>query len=345
MRMPRKLCGTLAVVVSTGLTGGGWAVSRDVERDASLRSRMLALSARRSTRATTTRSVVRIPLGLDLYLPAPETNPLDQSQIARGRVLFHDKNLSRDRSIGCASCHDPKRAFATPKAISVGVFGRRGRRNVPAIINRGYGRAFFWDGRLTTLEAQVVRPIEDPAEMDLTLAEASARVGLGPEAIARALASYVRSILSGNAPFDRYVSGNRRALSSDQLAGLQIFRGKGNCTACHVGPNFSDERLHNTGVAWQNGRLQDDGRFIVTGKIEDRGAFKTPTLREVARTSPYMHDGSLPTLDAVIKFYDEGGRPNPTIDPEIHPLRLTSDEKRQLVAFLFALTGHVREGV
>jgi cytochrome c peroxidase len=289
--------------------------------------------------------VLAIPLGLDLYMPVPEENPVTVDKIRLGRRLFNDPRLSRDQSLSCASCHEPKRAFSTAKPLSVGVFSRQGRRNVPALINRGYGRAYFWDARITSLEEQVLRPIQDPYEMDMTLPEASARVGLSTDDISRALASYVRSILSGNAPFDRFTNGNRRALSREQQAGLKVFRGKGNCTACHVGPNFSDERLHNTGVAWLDGRLQDEGRFEVSGKPEDLGRFKTPTLREVARTSPYMHDGSLATLEDVIRFYNEGGRPNPTIDPEIHPLKLTVDEKRTLVAFLTSLSGQLREGV
>ena len=294
--------------------------------------------------------VLVIPLGLDLYMPVPENNPLTEERITLGRRLFRDRRLSRDQSLSCASCHDPGRAFSTARPLSVGVFGRQGRRNVPALVNRGYGRAFFWDARITSLEEQVLRPIQDPNEMDLTLAEASTRVGLPVADISRALASYVRSILSGNAPFDRFINGDRKALSTDQQAGLQVFRGKGNCTACHVGPTFSDERLHNTGIAWQpsagpgRGTYQDDGRFTVTGKEVDRGLFKTPTLREVARTSPYMHDGSLATLDDVVKFYDEGGRPNPTIDPEIRPLELTVEQKRTLVAFLKSLSGQLREG-
>jgi cytochrome c peroxidase len=283
-------------------------------------------------------------------MPVPEDNPVTVDKIRLGRRLFNDRRLSRDKSLSCASCHEPKRAFSTAKPLSIGVFGRQGRRNVPALINRGYGRAFFWDARITSLEEQVLRPIQDPYEMDMTLAEVSARVGLPADDISRALASYVRAILSGNAPFDRFINGNRRALSSEQQAGLRVFRGKGNCTACHVGPNFSDERLHNTGIAWQpsvgpgRGTYQDEGRFTVTGKAADRGLFKTPTLREVARTSPYMHDGSLATLEAVVKFYDEGGRSNPTLDPEIRPLKLTVDEKRTLVAFLKSLSGQLREG-
>ena len=289
-------------------------------------------------------ALLAIPLGLDLYLPVPEDNPLTAEKIELGRRLFHDRRLSRDRSLACASCHNPKRAFSSPQPIAIGVLGRRGRRNAPALINRGYGRALFWDGRITTLEEQVLKPIEDPNEMDLPVPEAAARVGLSSRALSQALASYVRSILSGNSPFDRYINGDRSALSPEQQLGLRLFRGKGNCTACHVGPTFSDERTHNTGVAWRDGRLQDEGRFAVSGKADDRGAFKTPTLRDVARTAPYMHDGSLATLEKVVEFYDEGGRENPHLDLEIRPLRLSATEKQALAAFLKGLSGTIREG-
>src|SRR5262249_19521125 len=154
--------------------------------------------------------------------------------------------------------------------------------------------------------------------------------------ISRALATYVRSILSGDSPYDRFVSGDRSALSPDAMRGLQIFRGKGNCVGCHVGPTFSDERLHNTGVAWKDGRLVDMGA--------GRGDFKTPTLREVSHTSPYMHDGSLATLEDVVDYYDRGANVNPSLDPELRPLRLTADEKRDLVAFLRSLAGRVTHG-
>ncbi|MBK5292278.1 MAG: cytochrome-c peroxidase [Acidobacteriia bacterium] len=279
---------------------------------------------------------VAIPLGLDLYLPTPEDNPLTIENIEQGRRLFFDRRLSRDGTISCSSCHDPDRAFSDDSPVAVGIAGRQGHRNSPALINRGYGRLFFWDGRLTTLEAQVLKPIEDPNEMDLTLPEAAARVNLPPEEISRALASFVRSILSGDAPYDRYINGDRNTLSREQQLGLQIFRGKGNCTACHVGPNFTDEKLHNTGIAWRDGRLADEGAGL--------GNFKTPTLREIARTAPYMHDGSLATLEDVVDFYDGGGRPNPHLDSEIRPLRLAAGEKKALTAFLRALNGVIQEG-
>jgi cytochrome c peroxidase len=172
--------------------------------------------------------------------------------------------------------------------------------------------------------------------MDLTLEEATARVGIDQHTLSEVLASYVRSILTGDSPYDRFVSGARSTLSAEQQAGLAIFRGKGNCTACHVGPTFSDERLHNTGVAWREGRLSDPGA--------GHGEFKTPTLREVARSSPYMHDGSLATLHDVIDYYSDGGRSNPWLDPEIRPLRLDAAEKLALEAFLRSLSGVITDG-
>ena len=287
----------------------------------------------------------RVPLGLDLFMPIPEDNPLTVERIELGRRLFHDQRLSRDRSLTCASCHDPRRAFSGRQPRAIGVFGRTGRRNAPALLNRGYGRAFFWDGRMPTLEAQVLQPIQDVNEMDLPLDEAAARVGLDIESISQALASYVRSIFSGDSPYDRFVNGNGTALSRQQQEGLRIFRGKGNCTTCHVGPTLSDEEFHNTGVAWRDGQFQDEGRAAVTRNPRDRGAFKTPTLREVALTAPYMHDGSFRRLEEVVAFYDEGGRPNPRLDPDLRPLGLTAVERRALVAFLRSLSGSIQEGV
>jgi len=285
--------------------------------------------------------VIAIPLGLDLYMPVPEGNPLLVEKVELGRRLFRDRRLSRDRSIACSSCHDPERAFSDGRPVAIGIDRQAGRRGAPALINRGYGRAFFWDGRAATLEEQVLQPIQDPKEMNTTLAEVSARVGLSSDDISRALASYVRSILSGNSRFDRFVNGDRRALSPEQQEGLRVFRGKGNCTSCHVGPNFTDERFHNTGIAWRDGSLQDEGRSAVTGKLNERGAFKTPTLREIARTAPYMHDGSLVSLEDVVDYYDRGGNANPALDSELRPLKLAAAEKRSLVAFLRALSGTV----
>ena len=302
----------------------------------------------------------KIPLGLDLYLPVPENNPLTREKVELGRKLFFDPLLSRDQTLSCAGCHDPERAFTDGRAISEGVFGRKGTRSVPTLVNRGYGRAFFWDGRISSLEEQVLQPIQDSKEMDMTLQEILTRLRkeedyrqgfreafrteVNSEGVAKALAGYVRTLLSGHSRFDRYFNGEREALSEDARQGLEIFHGKGNCAACHIGPNFTDERFHNTGVAWKNGRFMDPGRFLVTGQEKDQGAFKTPTLREIARTAPYMHDGSLKSLEDAIEFYDRGGNPNPSLDPDLKPLRLTQREKRALKTFLKSLSGHIREG-
>ena len=302
-----------------------------------------------------------IPQGLDLYLPVPADSLMSTERVALGRTLFFDPILSRDRRLACAGCHDPERAFTDGRARSVGVFGRVGSRSVPTLVNRGYGRFFFWDGRTSSLEDQVLRPIEDPLEMDLPLRDVVTRLRRNREYSARfqtlfgripthvdlatVLASYVRTILSGNSPFDRHMNGEPRALSEQALDGLRLFRGKGNCTACHVGPTVTDGDFHNTGVAWRGGELLDQGRYQVTGKEEERGAFKTPTLRNVERTAPYMHDGSLATLEDVIEHYDRGGNPNPTLDTEIRPLQLTSDEKQALIAFLRALSGRIQDGI
>jgi cytochrome c peroxidase len=285
-------------------------------------------------------AAVVIPLGLDRYVPVPEDNPITAENIELGRRLFNDRRLSRDGTVACSSCHDPNRAFAGSDPVAHGIFGRRGRRNAPALINRAWGRSFSWDGRVATLEVQVVRPIEDPDEMDLSAEVAAARVGVSSGLLARALATYVRSIMSGNAPFDRYVNGDQSALLDDARIGLRVFRGKGNCTACHIGPTFTDEQFHNTGIAW-NGSFLDEGRGAISGKPEDRGAFKTPTLREVEFSAPYMHDGSLESLEEVVEYYDRGGNRHSHLDPELHALRLSAQEKRGLVAFLRSLSGDV----
>jgi cytochrome c peroxidase len=304
--------------------------------------------------------VLSIPLGLDAYMPVPADNPLTPEKIALGAALFSDPMLSADRTTSCASCHDPNRAFTDGRRVAVGVFGRTGARATPALLNRGYGSAFFWDGRATTLEAQVLEPIQNPNELGTSVDQVIARLMDSPhyvaafanafgdtprrENLSRALASFVRSIRAGGTPVDRFVNGEHHALTDQERHGLRIFRGKANCTACHIGPAFSDERFHNTGVAWRTGAPADEGRFRVTARAADRGAFKTPTLREIARTAPYMHDGAFDTLAEVITFYDGGGHANPHLDPEVRPLKLTEPEKQALESFLRALSGEVRAG-
>src|SRR5262245_37241683 len=218
---------------------------------------------------------LRVPLGLDAYVPAPENNAVTREKVELGRTLFFWKGLSRDRSLSCAGCHIPEKAFSDGRAHAVGVRGQVGLRRTPALLNRAWGRSFFWDGRAPTLEDQVLQPVLNPIEMDLQADEIAVRVradaGLrdrmravfGRDAeradVARALASYVRSILAGDSPYDQYIAGRRDALSETQQAGLKLFRGKANCVACHVGPNFTDERFHNTGTGWKDETWTDAG--------------------------------------------------------------------------------------
>ena len=304
---------------------------------------------------------LQIPLGLDRGLLAPPENPVTQEKAALGRRLFFDKRLSVDESLACSDCHQPRRAFSDGKRVAVGVKNQRGNRNTPAIINRTYGRSFFWDGRISTLEEQVLQPIQDPKEMgaelpaileklraDSTYCELFQKVfGELPDVhlLAYALATFVRTLLSGASPYDRYEAGEKSALTKPEQAGLRLFRGKARCALCHSGSNLTDEDFHNTGIAWGEGKFLDPGRFIVTGKKEDQGAFRAPTLREIANTAPYMHDGSLATLEEVIEFYDRGGNCNPYLDSELRALHLREEEKQALVAFLHALSGIIREGM
>ena len=291
-----------------------------------------------------------IPLGLDAYYPIPTSNPMTPGGIALGKRLFFDTLLSIDFTLSCASCHQPAHAFSDTIAQSRGVRGQTTSRNAPSLLNRAYGQIFFWDARAASLEETVTQPIRNPRELGLDLIALVERLRQNPSYrsefqaeysdeitetnIARSLASYVRSLRAGDSPFDRYMAGDRTAMSAEAIAGLKVFTGKGNCVACHIGATLTDERLHNTGVSVG----LDPGRQIVTAVEADRGKFKVPSLRNVAVTAPYMHDGSLATLEAVVDFYDRGGGSNPNLDREIKPLRLTVGEKRSLIAFLRTLT-------
>ncbi len=295
----------------------------------------------------------RLPLGQDLYRPVPEDNLLTRAKIALGRRLFQDRRLSRDGSLSCAGCHDPRRAFADGRTVAQGIGGSRLDRNTPAIVNRVWGASFFWDGRAASLEQQALQPILNPRELGMTpegvlalvrssryASEFRTAFGTEPsvELVARAIASYVRSIVSGDSPYDR------KTLNQSSRRGLALFQGKAGCNQCHAGPNFTDEQFHNTGVAWRTGVLTDQGRALVTNASEDRGAFKTPSLREVARTAPYMHDGSFTSLDQVIDYYDRGGQKNPGLDTRLRPLHLSEAEKQDLIEFLCSLSGRVSDG-
>jgi cytochrome c peroxidase len=303
-------------------------------------------------------SLDHIPQGLDPKRPVPADNPLTEAKVQLGRRLFFDPILSADSSVSCASCHDPAHGFSGPNRFAVGVRGRQGTRNAPSLLNRAYGKAFFWDGRETTLEAQALRPIESSTEMGATVPEAVQRLradkqypaqfravfpdGVTAENLAKALASFERVLLAGDSRVDRFRAGNLRVLSDRERHGLWLFESRGHCWRCHSGANFTDEAFHNTGVSWGKQPV-DLGRYAVTKLDADRGRFKTPSLRGLTATDPYMHDGSLATLEDVVEFYNGGGNKNPNLDPLIEPLGLSKADVQDLAAFLKALSHRAQE--
>jgi cytochrome c peroxidase len=288
------------------------------------------------------------PLGLK-PVPVPTDNPLSPEKIELGKQLYFDPRLSRDNTVSCATCHDPEKGWSNGEAFATGVRGQVGGRSAPTIVNAAYSDLQFWDGRAHRLEGQALGPIQNPIEMDLTLDEAVAKLNKIPgyraafqkvfgtdvtaDGIAKAIASFERTCLSGDAPYDRFKAGDTAALSEAAQRGMKIFFGKGQCSSCHVGHSFSDFSFHNIGVGMEK-ETPDLGRYEVTKLLGDKGGFKTPTLREIARTAPYMHDGRFKTLEEVVDYYDKGGFDNPQIDEGIFPLKLTSNEKADLVKFL-----------
>ncbi len=291
------------------------------------------------------------PRGLPAMPESPTTAPT-AAMFALGQRLFADPILSVDRTVSCQSCHLPEHAFASPEPRPQGVQGRRAKTHAPALINRGYGTTMRWDGRTPTLEAFVLQPIADPDEMGHTVpnaltalrgdrdyAAAFAAVfadGITERNLAAALATFVRGIVVADAPVDRLHKGDPSALTVEQRAGLWVFESKGACWRCHSAPLFTDDRFHATGVGVVGGEALP-GRSAVTGDPADRGRFKTPTLRAIKLSSPYMHDGSLRTLADVVEFYARGGNAHGNLDPAIKPLELTEADKRNLVAFLESL--------
>jgi cytochrome c peroxidase len=333
-----------------------------------------------------------IPLGLpadtwDYYVP--RNNPMTPAKIELGRKLFFDARLSADGRISCASCHDPKLAFTDGRAVAEGIAGRRGPRNSPTLLNAMFNTGQFWDGRADTLEDQAVQPLVNPLEMGNDSYDevvnrlraipeygAEFRSVFGSDAkiefVGRALAAYQRTLVSGDAPFDRFTAGDQGAINDAARRGFALFRGKARCSRCHTFndalPFFTDFNYHNTGVAMNHpdfdklsrqayaaidagkGREvidalakkeggQELGRVLVTYQVFDIGSYRTPGLRNVALTAPYFHDGSAKTLADVVRFYNEGGRQNINREWDLDALTLDEDEQRDLVAFLESLTG------
>ena len=302
-------------------------------------------------------SLSELPVGLGA-LPeprVPEDNLQSPEKVELGRRLFSDKRLSMDNTISCSGCHNPRKGFSDGRVRAIGFHGTTLPRHTPSLWNTAYNLSQFWDGRAIRLEDQASAPLSSPTEMNSPIGKIlSARLDEDPyyhrsfrkvfgdapnvTDITRALAAYERTLIARNSRFDRYARGDKNALSLQEKNGLVLFIGKGRCARCHNGPNFSDGKFQNIG----EGTEDDQGRFSITHEEADRGAFKTPGLRNVTLHPPYMHDGNLPTLEAVIDYYDRGGGTRAGKSPFIMKIGLTADEKRNLIAFLRSLTDESR---
>jgi len=331
-------------------------------------------------------AVLQLPLGVSG--PAiPDQNLLTAQKVALGRQLFFDNRLSADGTVSCATCHDPQKGFADGRPVAVGVKNQTGARNSPTVLYSGFADVQFWDGRAATLEEQAKQPVIDPVEMGqpshaavvkaVTAApdygEAFGAAFGSPavtiERIVQAIASFERTLAPFSSSFDRFLTGQRDAISDGAKRGFVLFQGKARCVTCHQFSNslpyFTDNRFHNIGVAMKGDfeslvreaqsivttggeteraalahkpGFEALGRWIVTQQPKDIGAFKTPTLRNVALTAPYMHDGSQATLEAVMDFYNQGGEPNSNLDGAIRPLNLTKQELADVIEWMRSLT-------
>lgn len=308
------------------------------------------------------------PFGMEEFFAS--SHEPDTARARLGRWLFYDTRLSGDHTLSCASCHRPEYAFSEPQPTPIGVRGQRGRRKTPGIINlaartvipgepRDPGPVFFWDGRATSLEQQVLVPIANPAEMGLEhpamitrfagiegyrkyFNEAFGSGDITTERIASALADYVRTRRSGNSRYDRWSYGrDAKALTREEQHGADIFFFNGRCATCHTGFNFSDGLFNRIGIGWdpKTKTFTDEGRYAVTKDPRDMGAFKTPGLRDVEKRAPYMHDGSLKTLREVVEFYNRGGDPEATRNARLTKLNLSQNDVNSVVAFLRSLNG------
>lgn len=285
-------------------------------------------------------------------LPVPADNPLTLASVELGKALFFDQRLSLGRGISCASCHLTERAFSDTVALSAGVNGGTGMRNAPTLADVAYHPLLNRDGGAPTLEQQAFVPLMEEPEMDSDpqrvvelLASDAGLQALSMRAygrpldlfvLTRSLANYERTLLSGRSRYDRWARGDAQALTEAEQRGLALFQGAAQCAACHGGFDLSDHGFHNVGTAVGPGA--DPGRQRITQDPRDRGKFKTPTLRNIALTAPYMHDGSQASLEEVIAHFVGGGPDDPLKDPLVTPLGLSEQDRQDLAAFLRALT-------
>lgn len=298
---------------------------------------------------------VSVPLGLP-PLPVPDDNPMTAEKVELGKLLYFDKRLSKDGTISCATCHDPTMAWAEHDPTSTGIDGQVGGANSPTVINAAYAEVQFWDGRAGSLEEQALGPIENPIEMGHDLTElvpqlneiagyrerfqAVFNTDVTADGIAKAIAAFERTVLSGNSPYDKYKAGDESALTESQKRGMQVFEDVG-CSSCHGAPLFSNYKFYNTGIGMDKDP-PDEGRMAVTGDERDLGKFRVPSLREVANTAPYFHDGSVATLEEAVAIMAAGGMDNPNLSPLLKGIGsrgVSEQEIADLVEFLKALSG------
>lgn len=283
-------------------------------------------------------------------IPFPSDNPYTPEKAALGKMLFFDTRLSRDKNLSCASCHNPSFGWEVPFATPIGAGGKPLGRHAPSTLNQAWSKSYFWDGRAPSLEAQAKGPIEAPPEMDLPIGTAVNRLkgvqgyvtafgrafpkeGLTEDTILKAIATFERTIVTGDTPFDRWVRGDAKALPAEAKRGFALFTGKAHCAACHSGWNFTDDKFHDIGLP-----TADNGRMGITNAPADQHAFKTPGLREIVARAPYMHHGQMASLEAVIAHYITGGEKRPSLSKEMKPLELSGQDVQDLAAFMRSLS-------
>jgi cytochrome c peroxidase len=297
----------------------------------------------------------RVPLGLPPIIWGSK-NAYTPEKAELGWLLFFDKRLSADGTLSCASCHQPESAFTDGRAVSTGLRGQKGSRSAPTLMNSAWSGDLFWDGRSKSLEEQIIEPLLNPIEMGNTeqavlktltgipgyrarFKKVFGKDAIDIDQVARAIATFERTILSGNSPYDRYKAGDKKALTELQQEGMEIFfSNKARCDSCHEGLNFTNGKFANIGIGMDKPE-PDLGLYNISKQEPDKGAFKTPTLREIAHTGPYMHDGSVATLEEIVEHYDKGGVKNPWLHQDVKPLGLTPRGKKSLVEFLKSLSG------
>jgi cytochrome c peroxidase len=289
-----------------------------------------------------------------IQVPYPSENPTNKEKAALGKLLFFDKRLSKDGTVACANCHNPNKAFTDQLTVSQGIFGQFTERNSPSILNSGFLKTVMFDAHLQTLELQVIVPIQEKTEMGHNMKELIPQLRAIPEyqdaakkifnrdfdayVLTRSISAFERTLVSMNSRYDQFTTGKKNALTKSEQAGLKLFSEKLYCTKCHPAPYFTNFEAENNGLYKDYSKISDKGRFRIHLDSNDIGKFKVPSLRNIELTFPYMHDGSLKSLDDVITHYSNGGKRHSLQNKKIMEFSLTLREKEQLIDFLKSLT-------